>query len=90
LLSLEETIRRIKEQGGLVYIPHPFIPFMANCLGEELYEFSKEIDIVEVFNARSFFRKSGKKANQFARDNGIAIAAGSDAHTRFEIGNAYF
>jgi len=30
LLSPEETIRRIKKQGGLVYIPHPFIPLIAN------------------------------------------------------------
>jgi len=89
LLSPIDTIRRIKEQGGLVYIPHPFIPFMANCLSEELYEFSKEIDIIEVFNARSFFKKSGMRANQFARDNGIATAAGSDAHFASEIGNAY-
>ncbi len=89
LLSPEETIRRIKEQGGLVYIPHPFIPFMANCLGEELYEFSKEIDIIEGVNARSFFKKSGMRASQFARDNEIATAAGSDAHFASEIGNAY-
>ena len=88
-LSPEETIRRIKEQEGLVYIPHPFIPLIANSLGEELYEFSKKIDIVEVFNARSFFRRSGKRASQFAQDNGIVTAAGSDAHFASEIGNAY-
>ena len=89
LLSPKETIRRIKEQGGLVYIPHPFIPFIANSLGEELDEFSKEIDIIEVFNARSFFKKSGMRASQFAQDNGIVTAAGSDAHFASEIGNAY-
>lgn len=88
-LSPEETIRRIKKQGGLVYIPHPFIPLIANSLGGELYEFHTEIDIIEVFNARSFFRRSGKRASQFARDNKIVAAVGSDAHTRFEIGNAY-
>ena len=89
LLSPEETIQRIKDQGGLVYIPHPFISLTANSLGKELYEFSKKIDIVEVFNARSFFKRSGKRANQFARNNGITTAVGSDAHTCFEIGKAY-
>ncbi|MCK4649489.1 PHP domain-containing protein, partial [bacterium] len=89
LLSPEETIRRIKEQGGLVYIPHPFIPLIANSLGEELYEFSKEIDIIEVFNARSFFKKSGRRASQFAQDRKIATAVGSDVHFASEIGNAY-
>lgn len=89
LLSPEETIRRIKEQGGLVYIPHPFIPLIANSLGRELYEFRTEIDIIEVLNARSFFRKSGKRASQFAQNHKIATAVGSDAHTCFEIGNAY-
>ncbi|MBU4560675.1 PHP domain-containing protein, partial [bacterium] len=88
-LSPEETIRRIKEQEGLVYIPHPFIPLIANSLGQELYGFHKKIDIVEIFNARSFFRRSGKRASQFARNNGITTAAGSDAHFASEIGNAY-
>lgn len=88
-LSPEETIRRIKGQGGLVYIPHPFIPFMANCLGKELYQFPKEIDIIEVFNARTMFGVGMKKARQLAQDNKIVTAVGSDAHTRFEIGNAY-
>jgi predicted metal-dependent phosphoesterase TrpH len=88
-LSPIETIRRIKKQGGLVYIPHPFIPLIANSLGEELYGLSKEIDIVEVFNARSFFKKSGMRASQFAQNNGIVTAAGSDAHFASEIGNAY-
>ncbi|MCG2675965.1 PHP domain-containing protein [bacterium] len=88
-LSPEETIRRIKEQEGLVYIPHPFIPLIANSLGQELYGFHKKIDIVEIFNARSFFRRSGKRASQFALDNGIVTAAGSDAHLASEIGNAY-
>ena len=88
-LSPIETIRRIKEQEGLVYIPHPFIPLIANSLGQELYGFRKKIDIVEVFNARSFFRRSGKRASQFARENEIVTAVGSDAHTHFEIGNAY-
>lgn len=87
-LSPEETIRRIKKQGGLVYIPHPFIPFMANCLGKELYQFSKEIDIIEVFNARTMFGAGLRKARQFAQDNSIETVVGSDAHTHFEIGNA--
>ncbi|MQY69305.1 MAG: hypothetical protein GH145_00370 [Firmicutes bacterium] len=73
----------------MVYIPHPFIPFIASSLGEELYEFFKEIDIIEGVNARSFFGRSGRRASQFAQDHKIATAVGSDAHTRFEIGNAY-
>ncbi len=89
LLSLEETIRRIRKQKGLVYIPHPFIPLIASSLGEELYGFSKEIDIMEVFNARSFLKGSSERASQFAQDYRIVTAVGSDAHTRFEIGNAY-
>lgn len=87
-LSPIETIRRIKKQGGLVYIPHPFIPLMPNCLGEELHRFPKEIDIIEVFNARAMFGVGTKKARRFARDNKIITAVGSDAHTHFEIGNA--
>lgn len=88
-LSLGETIKRIERQKGLVYIPHPFIPFMANCLGKDLYQFSKEIDIIEVFNARTMFGAGLKKARQFAQDNRIITAVGSDAHFASEIGNAH-
>jgi predicted metal-dependent phosphoesterase TrpH len=89
LLSPTETIRRIREQGGLVYIPHPFIPVMSNCLGKELHQFADEIDIIEVFNTRSMFGVGSKKARRFASQHNIAPVVASDVHVGFELGNAH-
>ena len=89
-LSPVETVKRIKEQNGLVYIPHPFDTFRKATIGADaLNQIFNHIDIVEVFNSRSLFNKSDKKALQFCKKNGFIVVVGSDAHTRYEIGNSY-
>ncbi len=89
-LSLVETVKRIKDQNGLVYVPHPFDTFRkASISVNALNQIFSYIDIVEVFNSRSLFSKSNKKALQFGKKNGFVLAVGSDAHTRYEIGNSY-
>ncbi len=89
-LSLEETISRIRTQGGLVCIPHPFDNLSRSALGiRMLEELAEEIDIMEVFNARSPFPGASTKALTFAHKHDIPKSAGSDAHTAGEIGNAY-
>ena len=89
-LSVEQTIAQIKAQGGLVCIPHAFDIFRPSALGDKLVEgIAEQIDIMEVFNARSPLRRSSAKAQAFAEKYGIAQSAGSDAHTPSEIGNAY-
>ncbi len=89
-LSVEETISRIRAQEGLVNIPHPFSTFRASALGSEiLEELVEQIDLVEVFNARSLLRRSSARAQIFAQKHGIPAGAGSDAHTLSEIGNSY-
>ena len=81
-LSPQETISRIRSQGGLVAIPHPFgrSPFWnANRLtsGEVL----SQVDIIETFNSRTPFSNSIARAWQLAKEQGKAASAGSDAHT---------
>jgi predicted metal-dependent phosphoesterase TrpH len=89
-LSVEETVSRIKAQGGLVNIPHPYDTFRQSALKNSVLEaLVGEIDVVEVFNARSIVRRDTTRARNFARKHGIAQSAGSDAHTPAEIGNAY-
>jgi hypothetical protein len=89
-LSVEQTISRIKAQDGLVCIPHPFDTFRHSGLDSELLEgLADQIDIVEVFNARSPFTSGSNKALNFALKHDIPVGAGSDAHTPKEIGNAY-
>lgn len=89
-LSVEQTIAEIRAQDGLVCIPHAFDIFRLSALGEKIVEeIAEQIDVMEVFNARSPLLRSSAKAKTFAEKYGIAQSAGSDAHTLNEIGNAY-
>ena len=89
-LSVAETISRIKAQGGLVCVPHPFDIFRHSALRNHIIdEIADQIDIIEVFNARSLPPQNSAKARAFAKKHGITQGAGSDAHTLREIGNAY-
>ena len=91
-LSVEQTISRIREQDGLVTIPHPFDRFRPSALDTEVLEelvAGEEIDAIEVFNSRTPLYRSSARAEAFARKHGIPGTAGSDAHTPYEIGNAY-
>ena len=86
----QETIKKIREQGGLVNIPHPFERIRGSALKDRaLEEIAAQVDVMEVLNARSPFRANSNKAKSFASKHGIVPGAGSDAHTLFEIGNAY-
>jgi len=89
-LSLEESIQRIKAQGGLVCVPHPFDGLRGSALGPvTLNEIAAQIDMVEVFNARSPLLRFSEQARTFAREHHLPGTAGSDAHAAYEIGNAF-
>ena len=89
-LSIEQAISRIDAQGGLVSLPHPFDSLRGLKLdSERLEELVKQIDIIEVLNARSPFPWSTTRARAFAEKHDLAKSAGSDAHSTNEIGNAY-
>jgi dephospho-CoA kinase len=83
-----ETCERIREQGALVYIPHPFAGGKGGG-GRVLPEIEGLIDVMEGFNARIHQPSLNERARKWARDRGLPIGAGSDAHTLGEIGNAY-
>ncbi len=89
-LSPEETIARIRGQGGLVGIPHPFGRSPRQNFSKLLSEgILPQVDIIEVFNSRTLFPSSSAKAWRLVRAHGLAASAGSDAHTVGEIGRAY-
>ena len=84
------TVKRIREQGGLVNIPHPFETIRGSSLKDWcINEIADDIDLMEVLNSRSPFPANTNKARAFAEKHGIPGGAGSDAHTLIEIGNAY-
>ncbi|MFW6281753.1 MAG: PHP domain-containing protein [bacterium] len=89
-LSPEETIIKIKEQDGLIYIPHPFDCLRSSAIKEEaLYNIISDIDIIEVFNSRNVFKKDNDKALSFANEYNILKGVGSDSHTKWEVGQSY-
>jgi predicted metal-dependent phosphoesterase TrpH len=89
-LTPQETIKRIRAQGGLVNIPHPFETIRGSALKDwAINEIAKDIDLMEVLNSRSPFNANTEKAKAFAAKHGLPGSAGSDAHTVGEIGNAY-
>lgn len=89
-LSHADVAARIKGQGGLVYIPHPFDP-MRHCLHEDaLYELGREgaIDAVEVLNAKVSLASLNQRAAEFAAELDLVAGAGSDAHEPSAVGAA--
>ena len=61
-IPIEQAIAAIKEQGGLVNIPHPFDPMRGLRLNtDEFNKLAPQIDLIEVFNARVPRRKPTKK-----------------------------
>src|SRR5438105_1095499 len=88
-LSLPETINEIRRQNGLVYIPHPFEKTRKGLSMEALEKIAGQIDILEVFNARSKEPWLAKKAWEFASKHNLAQAASSDAHSVSGLGTAF-
>jgi predicted metal-dependent phosphoesterase TrpH len=87
---VEETVAEIREQGGLVGVPHPF-DRLRNSLAraEDLAPLAGLVDWIEVYNARLFGGIGNRRAATFAREHGLPGVAVSDAHTTLEVGVAY-
>lgn len=89
-LTAQETVKRIKEQGGLVCVPHPFDRLRKSAIKiEALTCIVNDIDIVEVFNSRNVFDADDKAAMAFARKHSKAVSVGSDCHSQYEVGQCY-
>lgn len=89
-LSAEETIARIREQGGVVSVPHPFSRNRLNHIRRSALDRVKgQIDAMEVFNAREAFMGDNLRAAEYAKEHGIAGSVGSDAHRTRELGQAW-
>jgi predicted metal-dependent phosphoesterase TrpH len=90
-LTPQAAAERIRDQGGLVYVPHPFDP-TRHCLREtelEALVAAGLVDAVEVLNAKTPLGSLNDRAAAFAADHGLVGGAGSDAHVPEAIGAAY-
>jgi predicted metal-dependent phosphoesterase TrpH len=85
-MTFAETIAAIREQEGIVYIPHPFDRMHAIPSPATLHQHLAEIDVLEVYNARLLFDGYNDEALRFARKYGLLAGAGSDGHVLQGIG----
>jgi predicted metal-dependent phosphoesterase TrpH len=89
-LSAEEAISRIKDQGGLICIPHPYDRLRPAALrGKSLERILKYADLIEGYNSRSHMPGVVKRILKLADKHNLPVTAGSDAHTPAEIGSSY-
>jgi predicted metal-dependent phosphoesterase TrpH/glycosyltransferase involved in cell wall biosynthesis len=85
-MSMEDTIAAIREQNGVVYLPHPFDRLHVIPDARTLHRHLAEIDVFEVYNARLLFEGFNDEALRFARKYNLTMGAGSDAHVLQGIG----
>lgn len=86
-LPAGEAADRIREQGGVVYAPHPFAYLVdRDRRGRGLVEVA---DVVEAVNARAFWPGWNRRADESAGRRELPRAAGSDAHFPSEVGRAF-
>ena len=88
-LSLAETINIIKDQGGLVYVPHPFETVRKGLHPSTLEELTDVIDIIEIYNGRAFAQDRSKQAVIWAKMNRVVGVASSDAHGVRGLGKTF-
>ncbi len=85
-MSFSDTVAAIKEQGGVVYLPHPFDRMHSIPEPATLQRHLADIDVFEVYNARLLFEGYNDEALRFARKYNLTMGAGSDAHVLQGIG----
>jgi len=77
----EGVIKEIKDQNGIIVLPHPY---RGHKLNSKIIE---NVDAIEVFNSRNN-ENENIKALKLAKKYNKPILTGSDAHFVIEIGNA--
>lgn len=89
-LSHRETIERLRAQGAVISVSHPFDRHRNQPWTEaQLEAVLPHLDAIEGFNARAVHAQDNEKAMAFAAAHNLPVTAGSDAHTGMEIGAAY-
>jgi len=78
--QIYEVVDNIKDQGGLVALPHPY-----SRGRKPSKELIAKIDLIEVFNGRATEHENRQALTLFEKTH-KGITAGSDAHFAFELG----
>jgi len=88
-MSASDTAIAIREQGGIVLLPHPFVEAFSCGLGKIADGMVDLIDAVEVNNAQNFLRRPDRKAERFADRHGLIPYVGADSHMQTSIAPCY-
>ncbi len=84
-----ETIRRLRDQGAIISVSHPFDRLRKGAWGEEaLTRIARQVDAIEIFNARCLYKGDNQQALDYAQKHNLKGTAGSDAHSWPEYGRA--
>lgn len=81
-LPAGETVKLIRELGGIAVAAHPFVPWKSPTL-----VYKTKFDAIEALNSRAFL-PSNRLARRFVERNRLPATAGSDAHFPDEVGLA--
>lgn len=88
-LTPEETIARLRDQGAVISVSHPYDRLRKGAWEEaDLLRIIDQVDAIEVFNARCVYHEDNDKARDLAAGRGVRGTIGSDAHSRVEYGRA--
>ena len=89
--SAADTCRQIRDQGGIVYVPHPFDPMRKNLTEASLNDIAAAglVDAVEGHNSKTSLKSLNARAVAFAQEHDLAVGAGSDAHVPLALGSAF-
>jgi predicted metal-dependent phosphoesterase TrpH len=78
-IDIKDAIRLIREQNGVVVLPHPY------RTAPSILEYVDEFDFIEVNNSRTS-REKNQQALVLAEEHSKQQIVGSDAHWAHEIG----
>ena len=89
-LSPTETAQRIKAQGGLVGVPHPFDRLRPTALRRRaILEILPYVDFLEGYNGHTLLPMDNQNGIDFAKEHALATVASSDSHSALELGRTY-
>ena len=85
-----ETAQRVKDQGGLVVVPHPFCRLRPTALrARALREILPLVDLIEGYNSHTILPGDNARGLDFAREHSLPVVASSDSHSAIELGGTF-
>lgn len=86
-LSPQETIKRLRDQGAVITIPHPLDSLRRSAMRlDNVLAVIDDVDALETLNARCVRPQDNVAAAELSLKHQKLVTAGSDAHTLTEIG----